>query len=204
MVSAFPPGFELFWALNGKKAHLSRVNSQAIILVLDGRVRDSDIGRFADIKAVGVVATIVVAVRIIDGDILNDEIVRLNADGLHGSVLDGQAGDGRVIEGVSIEELGLGFSAIGTLAVPPARTITVNDGSIIGSHGNTRARDTNKRALPFFISKGRGAVKDHLGAIAQIRQIKGLPSWDLDITQDDGGAVRLAGRGAGCLGECAS
>lgn len=123
----------------GKYAHLARVDGQAIILVLDGRVRDGDVGGLADIKTVGVVTTVVVAVRIIDGHILNDEIVRLDTDGLHGGVFDGQAGDGRVIEGVGIEELGLGFAAIGSLAVPPARAITVNHSSVIGRHGDTGA-----------------------------------------------------------------
>ena len=108
-------------------AYLARVDSQAVILVLDIGVADGDIGARANIEGIGVVATLSITVRVVDGDLVEDQVIGLHTESLDGGVLDVQAGDGRVVQGVGVEELGLGLSAVGSLAVPPARSAAVDD-----------------------------------------------------------------------------
>jgi hypothetical protein len=80
-----------------KQTHLAGVDCNAVILVLDNRVLDGNARGLADIETVGIVAAIIVAVRIVNGNSINDKIVRLDTESLHGGVLDEEARDGRVV-----------------------------------------------------------------------------------------------------------
>jgi hypothetical protein len=63
---------------------------------------------------------------------------------------------------VSIEELRLGLATIGTLAVPPALSTTVD--GVVGSAGNDNvgAGDTDERPIPLLVAEGGLAVEDDL------------------------------------------
>jgi hypothetical protein len=105
------------------------------------------------------VATVVVAVRVVDGDTVQDNVVGLDAESLHGGVLDIEAGDSRVIKVVGVEELGLGLAAVGALTVPPACTATVD--GVVGCSANddVGSGDTDERAIPLLLNLGRWSVK---------------------------------------------
>lgn len=63
---------------------------------------------------------------------------------------------------MGIEELWLGLAAVGTLAVPPALSTTVD--GVVGSTSNddVGAGDTDERSIPLLIAEGGLAVKDDL------------------------------------------
>ena len=112
----------------------TRVDSKAIVLVLDIGSGDIHASGRSNVEGIGVVAKSVsrrvesVTSRVVDGDILDVE-VRSTVDGeaLHWVVLNVQAGDGGVDELVSVEELWLGDTAVGTFAIPPGRAVTVDN-----------------------------------------------------------------------------
>lgn len=141
---------------------LTRVNGNTVVLVLDHGAGDGDVGGLADIEAVGVVAAVVITVGVVDGDILDDEVVRFDTDGLNGGVLDAETRDGRVIQGVGVEELRLGLAAVSTFAIPPARTVSVNDGVVLGSDGDARSGDLNQGTIPLLVAEAGGTREDDL------------------------------------------
>jgi hypothetical protein len=67
------------------------VDSKAVILVVDGRAADGDLGGASDVEGIGVVAALGVTVLVVDGD-----AVEL---GVGGSV-DGEDLNGRVLDGL--------------------------------------------------------------------------------------------------------
>lgn len=107
-------------------------------------------------------AAVIIAVRVIDRDSVEDQVIRLNTKGLDGRVLNIEASDSRVIQIVGIEELWLCLATIGTLAIPPALSTTVD--GVVGSTSNddVRAGDTDQRSIPFLVAEGGLAVKDDL------------------------------------------
>lgn len=142
--------------------HGARVDGQAIVLVLDNGFADGHTVTLTNIKAIGVVATVAVAVRVANGDTVQDNVVGLDAESLHGGVLDIEAGDSRVIKVVGVEELGLGLSAVGALAVPPARTAAVDGVVGCSTNDDVGSGDTDERAIPLLVSEGGLAVEYHL------------------------------------------
>lgn len=63
---------------------------------------------------------------------------------------------------MGIEELWLGLATVGTLAVPPALSTTVD--SVVGSAGNNGvgAGDTDERSISLLVAEGGLAVEDDL------------------------------------------
>src|SRR5271156_6152079 len=91
----------------------SRVDSQAIILVLNIRSRDDNACARTDVKAVGVV-TQRCSCRIINSDVRKGESSRaVNGKDLHWAVEYVETGDGGFSgQVVGVEELWLGFPAV--------------------------------------------------------------------------------------------
>lgn len=58
---------------------------------------------------------------------------------------------------MGVEELRLGLAAVGTFAVPPARTVSVNDGVILGSNGDLGSGDLDQGTIPLLVAEGGGA-----------------------------------------------
>lgn len=180
---------------------LARVDGDTIVLVLDGGAADVDTVRLADVERVGVVAAVVVAVRVVDGQVLENSVVGLDTDGLHGSVLDVQAGDSRVLDGVDIHELGLGLAAVRALAVPPARALAINHGILGSGDGEAGTTEADERALPLLVAEGGGTLEGNLGVVGGVREVQGLTGGDLNVLKHDIRALRNALRGRRGVGE---
>lgn len=110
-------------------------------------------------------STVRVTIGVIDRDSVKHEVIRLDTEGLDGRVLDVQTGDSRVIQVMGIEELGLRLATVGTLAIPPALSSTVD--SVVGgaSNNDVGTRDLNEGSVPFLVSKGGLAVEDYLSGM---------------------------------------
>lgn len=86
----------------------ARVDSKAVVLVLDVGVGDGDAGGAADIEGVSVVAAIgFVTSRIVDRDMVERKVGSgVDGKALDGRVLNVEVGDSRLLHGVGVEELG--------------------------------------------------------------------------------------------------
>jgi hypothetical protein len=106
-------GLKISLCVESLKTYCSRVDSNAIVLIVDFSSVNDDVRAGSDIEAIGVVTTCAVTSRIVDrhtGD--GKAIATSNTNSLDGGVLDVQVGDGRGSECMSCEELGLCFTAI--------------------------------------------------------------------------------------------
>lgn len=66
------------------------VDSKAVILVVDGRAADGDLGGASDVEGIGVVAALGVAVLVVDGDAVELGVGgSVDGEDLNGGVLDG-------------------------------------------------------------------------------------------------------------------
>lgn len=147
--------------------NLAGVDSQTVILVLHNGIADGDPAAVADIKSISVVATIAIAVGVVDGDMIQHQVVSLDTEGLHRGVLDIEAGDARVIQAVRVEELGLGLAAVCALGVPPPRSVAVNDVAGFARHLDVLSGHPDQRALPFFVPEGGLALENDLWVIRE-------------------------------------
>lgn len=141
----------------------ARVNSDAVVLVVNLSAGDDDVGAGANVEAISVLATVVIAIRVVDGHAGDGEARgAVDADSLNGRVLNVQVGDGRVGKVVSVEELGLGDATAATLAVPPASTVGVEGGAGGSLNGDARALDLEEWSVPLGVAPGGLALEDHL------------------------------------------
>jgi hypothetical protein len=93
-------------------------------------VGDVDAGTITNVESIGVVATVVITIGVVDSDAAHSELTStVDAEDLHRGVLDVDVLDLGVDHLVGVEKLRLGLAAIGSLSVPPAGTITVKDGT---------------------------------------------------------------------------
>lgn len=183
---------------------LARVDGDAVILVLDCSTSDVHTVALADVEGVGVVAAIVITVRVVDGEVLEVQVVGLDADGLHRCVLDVQAGDLRVFQLVGVHELRLRLAAVRALAVPPARALTVNHGVFGGGDGDVGPLKADQRTLPFLVAEGGGAFEGDLGAVFDVGHVQRLTGRHLDVLQHDVRTRRGALRGCRSVSERAA
>lgn len=139
------------------------VDSQTVILVVDGRAGDVNTVAGADVESVGVVAAITITVGIVDGDSTESKLLgAVDAEDLHGGVLDGDVLNLGAGQAVSVEELGLGLAAVGSLAVPPAGTITVELRACGTLDGDGGSGNGDQRTFPFLVAEGGGSFEDDL------------------------------------------
>lgn len=141
----------------------SRVDGEAVVLVLDDGALDVDAGGGADVEGVGVVAALGVAEGVVNVHVDNIELGGLvDAKGLDGRVLDREALDVGVGHLVGAEELGLGLAAVAALGVPPALALAV-DGVARGAvDGEAVAADGDEGTLPLLVAKGSLALEGDL------------------------------------------
>ena len=100
---------------------------------------------------------------IINSDAIQSQTLRaIDAEDLDGRIEDGYAGDGRGDHVVRIEELRLLLSAIGTLAVPPACALAIEDGARGTGHSYIGSGDKDERARPFGVAEGCAAFENDL------------------------------------------
>lgn len=168
----------------------ARVNSETVVLVLDGSTRDVDTRRRSNIKSICVVSEIpCIASRVVNSNIDDLEVVGVvNGEALHGRVQDVQAGDSGVGEIVGVEELGLSDAAVAALAVPPFGAVAVDDMAGLALHGDGSAGDIDEWAVPGFVLEGCSTGKDHSRPVLKISHIESCACWHGDVLQNDGGA----------------
>lgn len=108
--------------------NLSGINSQAIILVVNSRVGNVNTSARTNIESISVVTTLAITIGIVNSDLVHGEFAStVDAENLNGGVLDLDVLDLGVDHLVSVEELGLLLAAVGSLAIPPACTVTVEN-----------------------------------------------------------------------------
>lgn len=75
------------------------------------------------------------------------------------------------------KELGLRLAAIASLAIPPARTIGVQNGTAGSLNRDVVALNLEERAGPFFVAPSRGALEDDLQVSIQVS----IFSWKVHL-----------------------
>jgi hypothetical protein len=206
----------------------TRVDSQAVVLVLDVGTDDADVGRRADVEGVGVVAKRVTG-RVVDGDVLERQVGgAVDGEGLDRGVLNVEALDGGLLQAVGVEELGLGDTTVGALTVPPLGTVSVDNVARGSGDSDVSTGDADERSIPLLVLKSRGTLELWLvlayvilfhsssnhcqyrspsstysdGSTAgQASEIESSAGRDSDAAQDDVGARSLASAGRGRGGE---
>lgn len=145
------------------------VDSQTVILVVDGRAGDVDTVTGADVESVGVVAAVAIAVGVVDGDSTESQLLcAVDAEDLHGGVLDVDVLNLGVGQTVGVEELGLGLAAVCSLAVPPAGTISVQLRACRTLDGDGGSGNGDQRSFPFLVAEGGGSFEDDLCGVVSI------------------------------------
>lgn len=141
----------------------TRVDSNAVILVVHLGALNHDVVARANIKAISVVAAVAVTGGVVNGHIGDSEsIAAVDADSLDGRVLDVQVRDARVGQRVRGEELGLRLAAVAALRVPPAGSVGVQLRTGGSLDGDAVALDLEEGAFPFLVAPGGGALEDDL------------------------------------------
>lgn len=78
---------------------------------------------------------------------------------------------------MSVEELWLGDTAVGTLAIPPGCTVTIDNVARCAGDGDISAIEADQRAFPLGVFKSRGAVEGHLENVSsKLWEERGLRS----------------------------
>lgn len=103
-----------------------------------------------------------VTIGVVNGDVVKDQVVGLDTETLDRGVLDVQTSDGRVVQGVGVEELGLGLAAVGSLAVPPAGTATVDDMAGSTVHLDVLTGEADEGTLPLLVTEGGLTLEGNL------------------------------------------
>jgi hypothetical protein len=144
-------------------AYSAGVDSQAIILVVNHGVGDVDTGAGTDVESIGVVATLAITVGVVNSDSIHSKAICIvDAEDLDGGVLDVNALDLGVDHLVGSEELWLSLAAVGSLAIPPARTISIEDGTRSTLDGNVSSGDGDQGTVPFLVAEGGLSLEDDL------------------------------------------
>lgn len=144
----------------------SRVDRNAVILVVDFGTSNNDIVRRTDIEAVRVVSERISS-GVVDGHPRDREtIAAVDAYSLDRSVLDVEIVDSRrASQAVSSEELGLGLAAVASLAIPPTGTVRVKLRTAGTGDGNILALDLEQWTSPLLVAPGSGTLEDNLNRI---------------------------------------
>jgi hypothetical protein len=130
---------------------------------VDNRVGDVDTSTGADIESIGIVASLAVAINIINSNSVQSKTVgSIDAEDLNRGVLDCDVLDLGVDHLVGIEELGLGLAAVCSLSIPPASTISIEDGTRGSLDSDVSSRDGNQGAGPFLVAEGGLSFEDDL------------------------------------------
>ena len=141
----------------------TRIDGNAVVLVVDLSASDDHIGALANVEAICVVTTRIVTGGVVNGHVGDGQpIATVDTDGLDGGVLNVEVLDGRVGQIVGVEELGLGNAAVGALTIPPAGSVGVQLGPIGAPDGDAVALDLEQRSIPLLVLPRGGALEDDL------------------------------------------
>jgi hypothetical protein len=130
---------------------------------VDSRVSDVDTVAGTNVESVGVVATIAIAIGVINSNSAESELrSTVNAEDLHRGVLDVDVLNDGVGQAVGVEELRLLLAAVSSLSVPPAGTISVERGSGGSLDGDGCSGNRDQGTFPFLVAKSGGSLEDDL------------------------------------------
>jgi hypothetical protein len=183
----------------------TRVDGQAVILVLDIGVDDLDVGRASDVECISVVASSRVSGRVVNVDVLKSK-TRCTVDGedLNWGVHNVETSDGRcALQGVGIEELWLGLSTVGSLSIPVLGSKTVELVAGGTSDDDISSRDGNERAGPLVVLEGGSTLEDDVSTTVESGHIKSSSRWDSDAVESDGSTALLGLGSIHSIGEVA-
>lgn len=153
----------IYLKLIHKLTYRARIDSNAIILIIYLGSADHNVRTGANIKPIGVVAAFTITSAVVNCHTVDiQSIGTIDADGLDRGVFDIQISDGGRSEIVSSKELWLRLAAIATLAIPPAGTIRVQNGTTGTLDSDIIAFNLEQRTRPLFIAPGGCSLKDNL------------------------------------------
>lgn len=142
----------------------SRVDSNAIILIVHIRSSNDHIATRPNIESIRILAQ-TVSRRVINRHARNGQAIHpVDGNSLDGRVLDVQVRNRRVGQVVRIKELGLGHAAAAAFAIPPARAVRVEVRPRGARDGDARAFDLQEGAVPFGVAPGCLAFEDDLSS----------------------------------------
>jgi hypothetical protein len=114
-------------------------------------------------------SALVITSRVINRHIGDSQpITPVDAHSLHGRVLNVQVRNRRVGQVVRVEEFRLGFAAVASLGIPPARAVGVELCARGAFDCYAVAFDLEEWAGPFFVAPGRGSFEDDLNMAVNI------------------------------------
>jgi hypothetical protein len=183
----------------------TRVDGQAVILVLDDGVDDLDVGGASDVECISVVTSSRVSGRVVNVDVLKSK-TRCTVDGedLNWGVQDVKTSDGRrALQGVGIEELWLGLSTVGSLSIPVLGSKTIELVAGGTSDGDISSGEGDKRSGPLVVLEGGSTLEDDVSATVESGHIKSSSRWDSDAVESDGSTALLGLGSTGSIGEVA-
>lgn len=170
----------------------ARVDGNAVVLVVDLGAVDVDVVGGTNVEAIGVVASLGVTGRVVDGHRVDGEAVTaVDGDHLDGGVHDVDVVDVRVNHLVGSEELRLGLATVGALGVPVLLAEAVQRSAGGTLDGDASAGNVQKRSLPLLVAEGGLALEDDLGVVLQLGEVQGGSRRDGDILEGDGRARSL-------------
>lgn len=139
------------------------IDSNAVVLVIHLGSANHNVRTGADIKSIGVVAATTITGAVVNCHTIDiQSIGTIDANSLDRRVFDIQISDGGRSEIVSSKELWLRLAAIATLAIPPAGTIRVQNGTTGTLDGDIIAFNLEQRTRPLFITPSGCSLKDDL------------------------------------------
>lgn len=126
-------------------------------------VGDVDTSAGTDVECIGVVATLAVTIGVVDSDSIQSNAIGIvDAENLDRGILDVDVLDLGVDQLVGSEELGLSLAAVGSLAIPPASTISIENSTRSSLDSNVSSGDGDQRTAPFLVAEGGLSLEDDL------------------------------------------
>jgi len=163
----------------------SRVDGQAIVLVVNLAVLDSDVMRLGYIKTVGIVAPQPVSISIVNSD-PNEVCVVTVIDGkdVFRGVFDRQTIHSGMFQ-LHVNTVGLNLSAVSSEDVPPTMSLSIDQMSRFSFNSQSFSLDDYKRSLPFHVTECDAPKESDLGSWFQILEVQSLTCRNVNVPQND-------------------
>jgi len=144
-------------------SYRSGVYSDTVVLIVHIRSTDMHVAAVTNVESIRIVPSLAVSSGVVYGHIRNGQtITPTDADRMDRRILDMQVCNGRVGEAVRREELGLRLPSVTALAVPPPRTLWIQNRPRRALNGNPTALNGKERPNPFLVTPCSFALKDDL------------------------------------------
>lgn len=176
----------------------ARVDGNTVVLVVDLGAVDVDLVGGANVETIGVVASLGIAGRGVDGHLVDGQAVTaVDGDHLNRRVDNLDVVDVRVKHLVGGEELGLRFATVGALGVPVLLAEAVQRRAGGTLDGDASTGNGQQGSLPLLVAEGGLSLEDDLGVVLQAGEVQGSSCGDLNVLEGDGRAGSLLLHGVG-------